>query len=123
MRNYCYKVSKNGWRSQDKVDTITGINLYEIDRTRKSSEMCARGVMCEVYESSSYYEEYDAFYFQANNAVEAAKIGYEHYIKRDLAKEGKYNIFLYWEDKSISFNDAMSLSEQDAYELWKNCCK
>ena len=122
MRNYYYKVSKNGWRSRDKIDTIIGIELNELDGAEKTNELCSRGVMCEVYESSSYYAEYDAFYFQANNAVEAAKIGYEHYIKRDLVKEGKYNIFLFWNDKSIiSFDDAMSLSEQEAYELRKNC--
>ncbi len=30
MKNYCYKVTKNGYRSQDEIDTITGINVYEL---------------------------------------------------------------------------------------------
>lgn len=34
MRNYCYKVSKNGWRSHDKIDTITGIHVYELNKTK-----------------------------------------------------------------------------------------
>lgn len=49
MRNYCYKVSKNGWRSHDKIDTITGIHVYELNKTKHDTELCEKGVMCEVY--------------------------------------------------------------------------
>lgn len=122
LRNYCYKVIKrNGWRSQDKIDTIEGVDLTELDRTCKSNELCSRGIMCEVYEEGSYYEEYDSFYFQAENAINALGVGYAHYIKRDLEKQGKYNIFLFYSDKSISFDKAMSLSNKEAYEEWCAC--
>jgi len=121
MRNFCYKVNKNGWRSHDKIDTITGFELTELDATHKSNELCSRGIMCEVYEEGSFYEEYDAFYFQAKNAVKALKIGYEHYLKRDLEKQGKYNIYLFSVDKGISFDEAMALNGNEAYKRWKEC--
>lgn len=50
MRNYCYKVSKNGWRSHDKIDTITGIHVYELNKTKHDTELCEKGVMCAVVE-------------------------------------------------------------------------
>jgi hypothetical protein len=121
MRNYCCKVEKNGWVSSDKVDTITGISVSEISPTVKYNELCSRGIMYSVYTSSSFYEEYDAFYFQAENAVEAARIGYEHYLKRDLDEQGRYNVYLFSVDKKISFKDAMALSEDVAYKRWKEC--
>jgi hypothetical protein len=121
MRNYCYKVEKNGWVSSDKVDTIVGINVNEISPTVKYNELCSRGIMYSVYTSSSFYEEYDAFYFQAKNAVEAARIDYEHYLKRDLDEQGRYNVYLFSVDKKISFKDAMALSEDVAYKRWKEC--
>lgn len=46
MRNYCYKVLKNGWRSHDKIDTITGINVYELDKTKHDTELCKK--RCDV---------------------------------------------------------------------------
>ena len=46
MRNYCYKVLKNGWRSHDKIDTITGINVYELDKTNHDTELCKK--KCDV---------------------------------------------------------------------------
>ena len=49
MRNYCCKVTKNGYRSHDKIDTITGIDVYELSSTKRNTEICAKGVMCEVY--------------------------------------------------------------------------
>ena len=121
MRNYCYKVEKNRWRNTDKVDTITRIDVNEIGTSKKTKELCSRGVMCCVYNTSSYYEEYDSFFFQADNAVEAAKIGYEHYLNRDLEIQGRYNVNLFSLDKTISFDDAMSLSEEDAYKRWQEC--
>lgn len=42
MRNYCYKVSKNGWRSHDKIDTITGIHVYELNKTKHETELCEK---------------------------------------------------------------------------------
>lgn len=73
MRNYCYKVSKNGWRSHDKIDTITGIHVYELNKTKHDTELCEKGVMCEVYEEGTFYDEHDEFYFQAKNTVKASK--------------------------------------------------
>ena len=61
------------------------------------------------------------FFFQADNAVEAAKIGYEHYLNRDLEIQGRYNVNLFSLDKTISFDDAMALSEEDAYKRWQEC--
>ena len=119
MRNYCYKVSKNGWRSQDKIDTITGIQVYELNKTKHETELCEKGVMCEVYEEGKIYDEHDEFYFQANNTVNASKIGFSHYINRDLQKLGDKNVRLFLMDNSISFDDAMALYESDAYKKCK----
>ena len=119
MRNYCCKVSKNGYRSQDEIDTITGINVYELSPTRHNSEICAKGVMCEVYEEGTFYDEHDEFYFQARNTVIASRIGFTHYLDRDLLKLGKNNVRLFLMDESVSFDDAMALSESDAYKKCK----
>ena len=119
MRNYCYKVSKNGWRSQDKIDTITGIHVYELNKTKHDTELCEKGVMCEVYEEGTFYDEHDEFYFQAKNTVKASKIGFSHYINRDLQKLGDKNVRLFLLDNSISFDDAMALSESEAYKKCK----
>ena len=119
MRNYCYKVSKNGWRSHDKIDTITGIHVYELNKTKHDTELCEKGVMCEVYEEGTFYDEHDEFYFQAKNTVKASKIGFSHYINRDLQKFGERNVRLFLMDESISFDDAMALSESDAYKKCK----
>lgn len=119
MRNYCYKVSKNGWRSHDKIDTITGINVYELNKTKHDTELCEKGVMCEVYEEGTFYDEHDEFYFQAKNTVKASKIGFSHYINRDLQKLGERNVRLFLMDESISFDDAMALSESEAYKKCK----
>ena len=116
MRNYCYKVSKNGWRSHDKIDTITGIHVYELNKTKHDTEICEKGVMCEVYEEGTFYDEHDEFYFQAKNTVKASKIGFSHYINRDLQKFGEKNVRLFLMDNSISFDDAMALSESEAYK-------
>ena len=120
MRNYCCKVTKNGYRSHDKIDTITGINVYELSSTKRNTEICAKGVMCEVYEEGTFYDEHDEFYFQAKNTVKASKIGFSHYINRDLQRLGEKNVRLFLMDESISFDDAMALSESEAYE---KCCK
>ena len=119
MRNYCYKVSKNGWRSHDKIDTITGIHVYELNKTKHYTELCEKGVMCDVYEEGTFYDEHDEFYFQAKNTVKASKIGFSHYINRDLHKFGEKNVRLFLLDNSISFDDAMTLSELEAYEKCK----
>ena len=119
MRNYCCKVTKNGYRSHDKKDTITGINVYELSSTKRNTELCAKGVMCEVYEEGTFYDEHDEFYFQAKNTVKASKIGFSHYINRDLQKLGEKNVRLFLMDNSISFDDAMALSESEAYERYK----
>lgn len=123
MRNYCCKVTKNGYRSHDKIDTITGIYVYELSPTKHNTEICAKGVMCEVYEEEIFYDEHDEFYFQAKNTVKASKIGFSHYINRDLQKLGEKNVRLFLMDESISFDDAMALSELEAYEKWKEYCK
>ena len=123
MRNYCYKVSKNGWRSHDKIDTITGIQVYELNKTKHDTELCEKGVMCEVYEEGTVYDEHDEFYFQAKNTVKASKIGFSHYINRDLQKLGDKNVRLFLMDNSISFDDAMALSESDAYKKCKEYYK
>ena len=119
MRNYCYKVSKNGWRSHDKIDTITGIQVYELNKTKHDTELCEKGVMCEVYEEGTFYDEHDEFYFQAKNTVKASKIGFSHYINRDLQKLCEKNVRLFLMDNSISFDDAMALSESEAYKKCK----
>lgn len=119
MRNYCCKVTKNGYRSHDKIDTITGVNVYELSSTKRNTELCAKGVMCEVYEEGTFYDEHDEFYFQAKNTVKASKIGFSHYINRDLQKLGEKNARLFLMDNSISFDDAMALSESEAYERYK----
>ena len=119
MRNYCCKVTKNVYRSHDKKDTITGINVYELSSTKRNTELCAKGVMCEVYEEGTFYDEHDEFYFQAKNTVKASKIGFSHYINRDLQKLGEKNVRLFLMDNSISFDDAMALSESEAYERYK----
>ena len=119
MKNYCCKVTKNGYRSQDEIDTITGINVYELSPTRHNSEICAKGVMCEVYEEGTFYDEHDEFYFQARNTVIASRIGFTHYLDRDLQKLGGKNVRLFLMDNSISFDDAMALSESDAYKKCK----
>ena len=119
MRNYCCKVTKNGYRSHDKIDTITGINVYELSSTKRNTELCAKGVMCEVYEEGTFYDEHDEFYFQAKNTVKASKIGFSHYIKRDLQRLCERNVRLFLMDESISFDDAMALSESEAYERYK----
>ena len=121
MRNYCYKVSKNGWRSNGKIDTITGIHVYELNKTKQYTELCEKGVMCEVYEEGTFYDEHDEFYFQAKNTVKASKIGFSHYINRDLQKYGEKNVRLFLLDNSISFDDAMALSGSDAYKKCKEC--
>lgn len=123
MRNYCYKVSKNGYRSHDKIDTITGIGVYELSSTKRNTELCAKGVMCEVYEEGTFYDEHDEFYFQAKNTVKASKIGFSHYINRDLQKLGEKNVRLFLMDESVSFDDAMALSELEAYERYKEYYK
>lgn len=119
MRNYCCKVTKNGYRSHDKIDTITGINVYELSSTKRNTEICAKGVMCEVYEEGIFYDEHDEFYFQAKNTVKASKIGFSHYINRDLQRLCERNVRLFLMDESISFDDAMALSESEAYERYK----
>ena len=119
MKNYCCRVTKNGYRSQDEIDTITGINVYELSPTRHNSEICAKGVMCEVYEKGTFYDEHDEFYFQARNTVIASRIGFTHYLDRDLLKLGKNNVRLFLMDNRISFDDAMALSELEAYEKCK----
>ena len=123
MRNYCCKVTKNGYRSHDKIDTIIGINVYELSSTKRNTEICAKGVMCEVYNEGTFYDEHDEFYFQAKNTVKASKIGFSHYINRDLQKLGEKNVRLFLMDNSISFDDAMALSESEAYERFKEYCK
>lgn len=123
MRNYCCKVAKNGYRSNDKIDTITGIYVYELSPTKRNTEICTKGVMCEVYEEGTFYDEHDEFYFQAKNTVKASKIGFSHYINRDLQKLGEKNVRLFLMDESISFDDAMALSELEAYEKNKEYCK
>lgn len=123
MRNYCCKVTKNGYRSHDKIDTITGIYVYELSSTKRNTEICAKGVMCEVYEEGTFYDEHDEFYFQAKNTVKASKIGFSHYINRDLQRLGEKNVRLFLMDESISFDDAMALSELEAYERYKEYCK
>lgn len=123
MKNFCCKVTKNGYRSQDEIDTITGINVYELSPTMHNSEICAKGVMCEVYEEGTFYDEHDEFYFQAQNTVIASKIGFCHYIDRDLQKLGERNVRLFLMDESISFDDAMALSESEAYKRCKEYCK
>ena len=30
MKNYCCRVTKNGYRSQDEIYTVIGINVYEL---------------------------------------------------------------------------------------------
>lgn len=123
MKNYCCKVAKNGYRSQDEIDTITGINVYELSPTMHNSEICAKGAMCEVYEEGTFYEEHDEFYFQAMNTVIASKIGLCHYLDRDLQKLGERNVRLFLMDESISFDDAMALSESEAYKRCKEYYK
>ena len=119
MKNYCCNVTKSGYRSQDEIDTVTGINVYELSPTRHNSEICAKGVMCEVYEEATFYDEHDEFYFQARNTVIASRIGFTHYLDRDLLKLGKNNVRLFLMDNRISFDDAMALSELEAYEKCK----
>lgn len=75
--------------------------------------------MCEVYEEGTFYDEHDEFYFQARNTVIASRIGFTHYLDRDLLKLGKNNVRLFLMDNRISFDDAMALSELEAYEKCK----
>ena len=30
MKNYCCNVTKSGYRSQGEIDTVIGINVYEL---------------------------------------------------------------------------------------------
>ena len=70
-------------------------------------------------EEGTFYDEHDEFYFQAKNTAKASKIGFSHYINRDLQKLGERNVRLFLMDESISFDDAMALSESEAYKKCK----
>lgn len=67
----------------------------------------------------AYETEDNEFYFQAKNTVKASRIGFSHYINRDLQKLGDKNVRLFLMDNSISFDDAMALSELEAYKRCK----
>ena len=53
------------------------------------------------------------------NSISKQRIGFSHYINRDLQKLGGRNVRLFLMDESISFDDAMALSELEAYKKCK----
>lgn len=89
MKNFKCIIEKNGFRSNDKTDTIESVRILIVDRTEVMNELCEKGVMCKYLGTAFDYEEY---YFQASNTVKATKKALNHYFKQDLVEMNKFKI-------------------------------
>lgn len=77
------------------------------------TEMCKAGVMSYTYDEGSCYDEYQDFFFQSENSIEACRIGLDHYFKQDLEKVEEENINLVFLCDTISYKQAKEMNEED----------
>lgn len=127
MNNYKLHIDKNSWISQNKTEVICGLHLEMLSPYRDSriDELCGHKTMCHVYEEGVFYEEYDEFFFQAENAEEALNVGIELYKtheRANLPKINKYALRLFFE-RRIDYDAALNMNEDGAYELYNKIRK
>lgn len=119
MINVSFTVYKNGYRSGDPVDTIESIETERLADHPKWSSLCKCGARQNVHEEGTFYKEYDAYYFQADDIVDAMEKGLRHYRENDLRTiDGEYSMYLY-KNGYITMNELFSLRGKAAYEKYK----
>ena len=120
MKNYRLRVTFNSWKTSDMAEKVESIYLNPLGNDwHNITEMCKAGVMSYTYDEGSCYDEYQDFFFQSENSIEAYRIGLDHYFKQDLEKVREDNIELLFLCDTISYKQAKEMSEEDV----KACIK
>ena len=120
MKNYRLRVTLNSWKTSGMTEKVESIYLNPLGNDwHNITEMCKAGVMSYTYDESSCYDEYQDFFFQSENSIEACRIGLDHYFKQDLEKVREDNIELLFLCNTISYKQAKEMSEEDV----KACIK
>ena len=120
MKNYRLRVTLNRWITGGMTEKVESIYLNPLGNDwHNITEMCKAGVMCYTYDEGSCYDEYQDFFFQSENSIEAYRIGLDHYFKQDLEKVREDNIKLLFFCDTISYKQAKEMSEEDV----KACIK
>lgn len=114
MKNYRLRVTFNSWKTSDMAEKVESIYLNPLgNEAHNITEMCKAGVMSYTYDESSCYDEYQDFFFQSENSIEACRIGLDHYFKQDLEKVREDNIELLFLCDTISYKQAKEMNEED----------
>lgn len=114
MKNYRLRVTFNSWKTSDMAEKVESIYLNPLGNDwHNITEMCKAGVMSYTYDEGSCYDEYQDFFFQSENSIEACRIGLDHYFKQDLEKVEEENINLVFLCDTISYKQAKEMNEED----------
>lgn len=119
MKNYRLKVTLNSWKTSDPTGKVENVYLNLLEEAHNITEMCKNGAMSSYYNDSSFYGDYQNFFFQAENSVEAYRIGLDHYYKQDLEKIGDKSVTLLFIYADISYEQAKGMSEEEAEAYMK----
>lgn len=118
MKNYRFIVNLSAFEvsgSIEKEKEVKDIQLQLLSDKAGMTGLCKNGVMrycCIDYRRR--HREYQDFFFQAENAIEALEMGLDHYRKQDLEKMNSMSIELMLVDDSVSYEHAKQMSESEA---------
>lgn len=120
LTNYKIHIDKNGYRSSDKIETIEDIRLDRLTHKECYDRLCKDRVCVRVYNEGSFYEEYDEFYFQAENTEKALSVGmylYHNQEKLKLPEMNKYSLTLFIEGQ-YDYDAMLKTNKTEAYIQW-----
>lgn len=118
MKNYRFIVNLIAFEESGRIEKekeVKDIQLRLLSDKEGMTGLCKNGVMryC-CYDTSRHHTEYQDFFFQAENAIEALKVGLDHYRKQDLEKMNSMSVDLMLIDDSVSYEHAKQMSESAA---------
>ena len=116
MKNYRFIVNlDSGLRPGEVEKEVKDIQLRLLSDKEGMTGLCKNGVM-RYFESDipPLYVGFQDFFFQAEDAIKALKVGLDHYKKQDLEEMGSMNVELMLVDDSVSYEHAKQMSESVA---------
>ena len=116
MKNYRFIVNLDkGVRPGEVEKELKNIQLLLLSDKEGMTGLCKNGVMrCFKSDIPPFYVGFQDFFFQAEDAIKALKVGLDHYKKQDLEEMDSMNVELMLMDDSVSYEHAKQMSESVA---------